>query len=87
MKSLKNVLLVAALTAVMGFAASTIVQAQSELYPQHFDLEQVVLMDGPMRTALITNSRTLLKYDADRLMTPFVREAGLSKTTNRSNKY
>jgi len=87
MKSLKNVLLSAALTAMMGLVASTTVQAQSELYPQHFDLEQVVLMDGPMRTALITNSRTLMKYDADRLMTPFVREAGLAKTTDTKSKY
>ena len=71
----------------MGLAGSTTLQAQSELYPQHFDLEQVVLTEGPMRTALITNSRTLLKYDADRLMTPFVREAGLAKTTDTKNKY
>ena len=63
------------------------VTAQSELYPQHFDLEQVTLTDGPFRTALITNSQTLLQYDADRLMTPFVRESGLAKTTDRQSKY
>ena len=63
------------------------VTAQSELYPQHFDLEQVTLTDGPFRTALITNSKTLLQYDADRLMTPFVREAGLAKTTDTKSKY
>jgi len=61
--------------------------AQSEIYPQHFDLEQVVLLDGPMRQALILNTRTLLKYDADRLMTPFVRESGLAKTTDTKSKY
>ena len=25
------------------------VSAQSELYPKHFDLEQVTLLDGPMK--------------------------------------
>ena len=68
-------------------ACSLQLTAQSELYPQHFDLEQVTLTDGPFRTALITNSQTLLQYDADRLMTPFVRESGLAKTTDRQSKY
>ena len=63
------------------------VQAQSELYPQHFNLEQVCLLDGPFRTSLITNAKLLLQYDADRLMTPFIREAGLSKTTDKNSKY
>lgn len=71
----------------MWLTISLHVTAQSELYPQHFDLEQVVLTDGPFRTALITNSKTLLQYDADRLMTPFVREAGLAKTTDTKSKY
>ena len=71
----------------MWLTASLHVTAQSELYPQHFDLEQVILTDGPFRTALITNSKTLLQYDADRLMTPFVREAGLAKTTDTKSKY
>ena len=61
--------------------------AQSELYPQHFDMEQVCLLDSPFRTALLTNAKTLLEYDADRLMTPFIREAGLSGTTDPSSKY
>lgn len=61
------------------------VSAQSVLYPQHFDMEDVVLLDGPMRTALITNSELLLRYDADRLMCPFIREAGLSD--KKESKY
>ena len=75
MKTLTNMLLTAVAIMVMEMMGCIKVQAQSELYPQHFDLKEVVLSDGPMRTALITNSRTLLQYDADRLMTPFVREA------------
>ena len=59
--------------------------AQSEIYPQHFDLSEVTLLDGPMKTMMETNDELLLKYDADRLMTPFIRQAGLSK--NPSSKY
>ena len=59
--------------------------AQSELYPQHFDLNEVTLTDGPMRDAMITNAELLLRYDADRLMCPFIREAKLN--TVQGGKY
>ena len=61
--------------------------AQSELYPKHFDLEQVTLLDGPMKTAMDKNLQHLLQYDTDRLLTPFVRQAGLSKTTDTTSPY
>jgi len=61
--------------------------AQSEIYPSHFDLEQVTLLDGPMKTAMDLNIQLLLKYDVDRLLTPFVRQAGLNSTTDSSSKY
>ncbi len=54
------------------------VTAQSAIYPQHFDLDEVTLLDGPFKTAMNLNDSLLLVYDADRLMTPFVRQAGLS---------
>ncbi len=63
------------------------VKGQSQLYPQHFDLDEVILTDGPLRTAMVTNANLLLQYDADRLMTPFVREAKLSATTDPSSRY
>ncbi|MBO4215359.1 MAG: glycoside hydrolase family 127 protein [Bacteroidaceae bacterium] len=59
--------------------------AQSEIYPQHFNLSEVTLLNGPMKTMMETNDKLLLEYDADRLMTPFIRQAGLSK--NPSSKY
>ena len=52
--------------------------AQSQLYEHHFDLKEVQLLDGPMKTALERNNQLLLQYDADRLLSPFVRQAGLS---------
>ncbi len=61
--------------------------AQSELYPNHFDLEQVELLDGPMKTAQDLNIKVLMEYDTDRLLTPFVRQAGLASTTDTSSPY
>ena len=58
--------------------------AQSMLYPQHFDLKEVTLLDSPFKTAMEVNDKLLLKYDVDRLLTPFIREAGL---TGKSGKY
>ncbi|MDT3386290.1 MAG: glycoside hydrolase family 127 protein, partial [Bacteroidota bacterium] len=52
--------------------------AQSKLYPNHFDLSEVTLLDGPMKNAMELNFKTLLQYDVDRLLTPFIRQAGLT---------
>jgi len=72
MRQLKAILTACAMTVCTGAVA------QSELYPQHFDLEEVQLLDSPMKTALDGNARLLFDYDADRLMTPFIRQAGLT---------
>ena len=61
--------------------------AQSELYPKHFDLHDVTLLDGPMKKAMDLNIQTLLQYDVDRLLTPFVRQAGLANTSDTSSPY
>lgn len=79
---MKKLLLITALT-----LASLTTHAQSELYPQHFDLEEVNLLDGPLKSAQDLNIKFLMSYDVDRLLTPFVRQAGLSKTTNRQSPY
>lgn len=47
------------------------------LYPNEFPLQDVVLLDGPFKHARDLNLRTLLKYDIDRILEPFLREAGL----------
>ena len=65
----------------------TAANAQSELYPKHFDLEQVTLLDGPMKTAMDLNFEMLMQYDTDRLLTPFIVQAGLNTTTDTSCKY
>ncbi len=48
------------------------------LYTQHFPLDEVTLLDSPLKTAMERNNQLLLEYDTDRLLTPFVRQAGLS---------
>ena len=63
------------------------VQAQSLLYPKHFDLEQVTLLDGPMKTAMDKNIQHLMQYDVDRLLTPFVRQSGLPAQKTAGNPY
>ena len=53
-------------------------QAQAVLYPQHFALSEVTLLDSPFKTAMERNFQTLLCYDHRRLLTPYIRQAGLS---------
>lgn len=75
------------LISLAALVLSLTVTAQSELYPEHFDLEEVTLLDGPFKTAQDLNIQYLLSYDVDRLLTPFVRQAGLAATTDKDSKY
>ena len=63
---------------IFVLSGGTAATAQSSLYPHHFDLSEVTLLDSPYKTAMDLNIKTLLEYDADRLLTPFVRQAGLN---------
>jgi DUF1680 family protein len=51
--------------------------AQDRLYKNEFPLGDVILLDGPFKQARDLNIQTLLKYDVDRLLQPFLKEAGL----------
>ncbi len=62
-------------------------KSQTAIYPQHFALDEVTLLDSPYKTAMDRNIDVLLQYDTDRLLTPFVRQAGLSATTDTSSPY
>jgi len=52
-------------------------EAQNKLYPNEFPLSDVKLLDGPFRHARDLNIEVLLKYDVDRLLAPYRKEAGL----------
>ena len=51
--------------------------AQDRLYADEFPLSDVTLLDGPLKKARDLNIKTLLQYDVDRLLAPFLKEAGL----------
>src|SRR5512145_855532 len=52
--------------------------SQNKLYPNEFPLGDVTLLDGPFKNARDLNIEVLLKYDTDRLLAPYRKEAGLS---------
>ena len=52
-------------------------QAQEKLYHDEFPLGDITLLDGPLKHAQDLNVQTLLKYDVDRLLAPYRKEAGL----------
>lgn len=52
--------------------------AQDKLYPNTFPIENVKLLDGPFAHACQLNTEVLLQYDTDRLLAPYLKEAGLS---------
>ncbi len=51
--------------------------AQPKLYSNEFALADVQLLDGPFKHARDLNIQTLLKYDVDRLLAGYRKEAGL----------
>lgn len=55
----------------------TMTKAQDKLYADEFPLTDVILLDGPLKKARDLNIETLLKYDVDRLLAPYRKEAGL----------
>lgn len=63
------------LVVIMLFCGS--IQAQNKLYPNEFPLGDVNLLDGPFKQARDLNIEVLLKYDVDRLLAPYRKEAGL----------
>ncbi len=66
-------LCVVSFIAVSGFN----LVAQNNLYPNEFPLKDVTLLEGPFKHARDLNIQVLLKYDTDRLLAPYRKEAGL----------
>lgn len=53
------------------------VKSQEKLYPNEFPLGDVILLASPFKSAQELNIKTLLEYDTDRLLEPYLTEAGL----------
>lgn len=51
--------------------------AQDKLYENTFPLGDVKLLDGPFKHACSLNTKVLLEYETDRLLAPYLKEAGL----------
>ncbi len=56
---------------------------QDKLYPNEFPLADVRLLDGPFKHARDLNIKVLLQYNVDRLLQPFLKEAGLPEKGER----
>jgi DUF1680 family protein len=62
------------------------VKAQDKLYRNAFSLSDVTLLEGPFKHAQDLNINTLLQYNVDRLLAPYLKEAGLTpKDSSYSN--
>ena len=66
------------LVAAMSFLFAGTAQAQDRLYTDEFPLGDVTLLDGPLKKARDLNISVLMKYDNDRLLAPYLKEAGLT---------
>ena len=66
------------LFAVLACLFAGTAQAQDRLYTDEFPLEDVTLLDGPLKKARDLNISVLMKYDNDRLLAPYLKEAGLT---------
>ncbi len=68
---------------IAGLALATILltgcKAQDNYCEEKFPLGDVELLDGPFKHAYDLNIEVLMQYDVDRLLAPFLSEAGLEK--------
>ena len=62
---------------VFSCLISSYSNAQDKLYSNEFSLTDVTLLNSPFKDARDLNIQTLLKYDVDRLLAGFRKEAGL----------
>ncbi len=60
---------------------------RTSFYPTRFRLDEVTLLDSPFKEAQELNFKTLMEYDVDRLLTPYVRQSGLSATSDVNSPY
>ena len=63
--------------ALLSIAPALGVVAQDKLYKDEFPLGNITLLDGPLKHARDLNVQVLLKYDCDRMLAPYRKEAGL----------
>lgn len=63
----------------LGLLFSTAcIHAQDKAYSNEFPLGDVKLLDGPFKKAMDLNTSVLLKYSVDKLLSSYLKEAGLT---------
>src|SRR6187401_3832792 len=67
---------------ILSYASSNL-YSQERLYPNEFALSDVKLLDGPFKHARDLNITVILEYDVDRLLQPYLKEAGLPEKGTR----
>lgn len=67
-----------AMAMIVALCATLSAKAQSKLYPTYFDLQEVTLTDQLYAKAEKLNYELLFQYDRDRLLTPYMRQAGFT---------
>ena len=65
-------------TMLLMAAAFVAGNAQDKLYADEFPLGDVTITGGVLKKARDLNIKTLLQYDCDRLLAPYLKEAGLT---------
>ena len=71
---MKSLIILFALFSVLLFKN---IYAQKNLYPNTFPLGDVTLLEGLFKNVRDLNIQVLLKYDVDRLLAPYRKEAEL----------
>lgn len=81
-KKMKNSILYPALSVLIAVSACTSVETETE-HLQPFHLSDVSLTDGPLLHASELNEQYILEHDPDRLLAPFLIDAGLEPKAER----
>jgi len=71
-----NKLKVIVIAIVLLVSANDLAQ---QIYTNEFSIGDVTLLPSPFKSARELNIKTLLQYDTDRLLEPFLTEAGLNE--------
>jgi len=83
MKKLTRVKRIIATIAILTTILPSYISAQDKLYTNEFPLGDITLLASPFKSAQELNIQTLLQYDTDRLLEPFLTEAGLTPKVAR----
>ncbi len=84
---MKNQMCLKFLLTLVGLMGTFGLSAQHTLYPAVYNLQEVTLLDSPFKDAQDLNFKTLMQYNTDCLLTPYVRQSGLSATTDEKSPY